>query len=166
VLLNILFLNEKNLNGQHTLDVIAGIGFPELLTTGFRAQLNQVQIGFKIGSFPFSESTYLTLSGEVYYHFGEHVLFTKRKITYIKVGLNYFKDENAWEKDVTVLVGISVGRDIYISRKMGINLDCGLFFKIKDFKMNKESFISSNSYELPTLSWVMPYVSLALFYRL
>jgi hypothetical protein len=166
MLLIILFLNEKNLNGQHTLDVIAGIGFPELINTGVRAQLNQVQIGFKIGSFPFCESKYLTLAGEVYYHFGDHPIFTKRKITYVKGALNYFKNENAWEKNVTVLIGISIGRDIYISHKIGINLDCGLFFKIKDFKMNKEHFNSSNSFELPTLSWVMPYVSLALFYRL
>ncbi len=166
MLLIILFLNENNLNGQHTLDVIAGIGFPELLNTGVRAQLNQVQIGFKIGSFPFCESSFLTLAGEVYYHFGDNLLFTKRKITYVKAALNYFKDENAWEKDVTVLVGISAGRDIYISHKIGVNLDCGLFFKIKDFKMNKEPFNSPNSIELPALSWVMPYVCVALFYRL
>jgi len=166
VLLIILFFNENNLNGQHTLDIVAGIGFPELLSTGVRAQLNQVQIGFKIGSFPFCESTFLTLSGEVYYHFGDHPTFTRRKITYVKAALNYFKNENVWEKDVTVLVGTSVGRDIYITHKIGINLDGGLFFKIKDIKMKKELFYSSNSVSLPALSWVMPYVAVTLFYRL
>jgi hypothetical protein len=152
--------------GQNTMDLTAGIGFPGFMNLGARAQLKQSQIGFTVGSFPFSKSTFLTFSGDYYYHFGDQLFFTRRKSTYAKVSLNYFKDENTWEKNIMASAGISAGRDIYISHKSGINLDGGLFIMLKDLKKNRAPLDSPDSLELPTLPSLMPYVSVTFFYRL
>ena len=148
------------------MDLTVGIGFPGLINAGVRAQLNQAQIGFTVGSFPFSEYSLLTLSGDVYYHFGSQSRFSERDITYVKASLNYFKDENESEKDFKGLLGISAGRDYYFSHKVGINLDVGLFFKLIEIKSDKVSYPSSNSRKISEWPLLTPYAAVALFYRL
>jgi hypothetical protein len=148
------------------MDLTVGIGFPGLINAGVRAQLNQAQIGFTIGSFPFSKYSLLNLSGDVYYHFGSPSRFSKRDITYVKASINYFKDENESEKDFKGLLGISAGRDYYFSHVVGINLDFGLFFKLIENKSDKVLYKSYNSREISEWPLLIPYAAVALFYRM
>jgi hypothetical protein len=159
----IIFISKgNNVYGQNTMDLTLGIGFPTLINAGVRAQLEQYQIGVSIGSFPFSDKTFLTLSGAVYYHFGDHSKYSKRDVTYVKASLNYYEDENESARNYTALFGISAGRDIYYSRRVGINLDGGLFFRIKNFEQVKDPSGAGNM----IIPAIMPYVSINLFYRL
>jgi hypothetical protein len=163
LMLLIVFLPKwNNVNGQRTMDLTLGIGFPELINLGIRAQLDQAQIGITMGSYPSGDKTFFTLSGDYYYHFGDRSKYSSRDVTYVKGSLNYFKDENESAKNNMILFGISAGRDVYYSRRVGINLDGGLFFRIKNIKQVKDPYSEGNM----TLPTIMPYVAVALFYRL
>ena len=165
-LLVIFFPKENKVYGQHTLDLTAGISFPELINTGVRAQLKQVQIGFEIGSFPVSDATYLTLSGNVYYHFAGHSSKSGRRLSFVRASLNYFKYEKADEKDVITFAGITAGRDIYFSHRLGITLDGGLVFTLKENKLYKDQVNNSWNKEISILSAFLPCLEISLFYRL
>jgi hypothetical protein len=162
----IFFLAGNRVNGQHTVDLTAGISFPELINTGIRAQLNQVQIGFSIGSFPASDKTFFTLTGDVYYHFAGHSSLSNRRLSFVKAFLNYYDYENTAEKDVITSFGIGIGRDIYFSHRVGITLDGGVNFVLNENKVQKNPVDNSWIKEDSILPMFLPCLEIVLFYRI
>jgi hypothetical protein len=165
--ISIIFFSMGNkVNGQHTMDLTLGIGFPQLLNVGVRAQLKQVQIGFAIGTIPGSDKTFLTVSGDVYCHFAGHSSKSDRRLSFVKASWNYFKYENTVEKDVINSIGIAAGRDIYFSHKVGMTFDGGIGYISKENKIQKNSGTNSEVPEYSILSRLLPRLEIALFYRL
>jgi hypothetical protein len=142
--------------GQDKLNIAAGIGFPELVNIGARYQHRQTQFGMNIGSFPSATEAYLSVSGDVYYHFGGFSGLSIRRPWYGRIGLNYLRREDkelySSSKYSYSYLQFRVGRDFNISKKFGIDFDLGIGIQI----------LNTERSDIP----VMPFTGLVLFYRL
>lgn len=163
-LLLLLFLGTaRNIAGQERLNITAGAGFPEALHAGARVQWPQLQAGLAVGSFPVADYRFLTLSGDVFFHFAGASRFSERRPVYARAGLIYFRDATPPYTDVYGYANLRVGRDLNVSEVLGFTVDAGLvyelFYKVvKDPGGVRDGYLSA----VPLL----PAVSLGVFYRL
>ena len=97
---------------------------PELIHVGFHKQLYQTQIGFSIGLIPDKKSI-LTVSGNVYYHFGGTSRLSNRRPWYVRFGLTYFREEDEYAVDKYGFISLRIGRDLNITKKTGIDINAG-----------------------------------------
>lgn len=149
---------------QEKINISAGIGLPELLNIGVRYQLDQAQIGLKVGSLPGNNDKLFSLSGDIYYHFGGLSDLSIRRPWYSKIGLNFFRDETEYTIFKYLYLDCRIGKDINLSKKMGINLDAGLGVQlILDKVKKKESY---SWFNLDLSFPVIPTLGLCLFYRI
>ena len=161
-----ILTNVYEVNGQDVLDITAGAGFPQLLNAGVRAHIKQAQIGFTMGSFPVSDESLLTLSGDVSYHFAGHSSFSDLHPWYGKVSLNYIKDENVKMKDAMTFIGPWIGRDINVNRRLGISLEGGFIFLIDEQHIDKVP-VEHSGWELNLdTPPILPCIQLTIFYQL
>ncbi len=131
------FSSGNQLLGQKKVDISAGIGVPELLNIGMRLQLDQIQIGFSIGSFPSEDRSYSAITGDFYYHFAGHSKLSNRWAWYGRGGITYQRKELvkptyldwAWTAK-ELYFNLRLGRDINISPNIGINIDAGASFSL------------------------------------
>jgi hypothetical protein len=117
---------------QERINLSAGIGITEGANIGMRYQLKQSQLGVTIGTFPYryNESTgvnlnYKLLGASYYHHFSGRSKFTNRKPLYFKTSVSYCA---AKEGDATykkAAIGLSLGRDLNLSRRTGFNISAG-----------------------------------------
>lgn len=152
ILISIIsFCCTNQLFGQEKINISAGIGFPEAINVGIRYQLSQTQLGISIGSFPAKDESIISISGDIYYHFGGLSELSSRRPWYARIGLNYFRDEkiSIWEYSY---FNLRVGRDFNISKKFGIELDSGIGLRLMD----------TSDWDIP----VIPSFGLGLFYRM
>jgi hypothetical protein len=135
--------------GQEKINLYAGIGVPEQFVLGPRFQFDQVQLGFGIGSSKYQ----LSISGEVWYHFGGSSQKSERKPWYIKGGLSKWIDYSE-EKDIYPLgFYFRTGRDFNLSNKVGLNFELGIIAG----KLANELYGNSS---------VLPSFGMFLFYRI
>ncbi len=123
--------------GQKMVDISTGIGVPELLNIGVRLQLDQIQIGFNIGSFPSEDRSYSSTSGDLYYHFAGHSKLSNRWAWYGRGGINYQRREltkptypNYHWSSKELFLNLRIGRDINFSPTIGISIDAGASFSL------------------------------------
>lgn len=124
------FLVSSQVLGQNKVNLTAGLGTPELLNIGIRYQLNQKQIGFSIGTLPAKGETYVSVSGDFYYHFSESSELSDRRLWYLRTGLNYYHNEQTILLQDYLSIYVRFGRDFNLSEKVGIAVDVGLTYQL------------------------------------
>lgn len=166
ILLIITFLisNVHQAPGQEKVNLTIGIGIPELLNFGVHYQLNQVQIGLSVGGLwpivPFKKK--ITISGDVHYHFGGYSKFSDRRPWYVRIGLNFMRENDEYRMADNILyLKTRIGRGIYISNKIGITIDIGAILKIFDEIERKSDIFTGQAYPV-----VFPSLGIGLFYRI
>ncbi|HSI78097.1 MAG TPA: hypothetical protein VK957_19525 [Lunatimonas sp.] len=159
-----LFSWNNQVYGQEKLNISTGLGMPELLNIGVRYQIDQTQLGLSVGSMPLgSNENIVSISGDVYYHFGGFSELSNRRLWYGRIGLNYLRDENVNRIDKYVYLNTRLGRDFNISKKIGIGIDFGAIFQLSnEVIMKKPSSGWSIGFDFP----VLPSLGIGLFYRI
>jgi len=138
---------------KEKVNITIGLGLPEALNIGVRYQLKQAQIGISIGTLPVKSESVISISGDVYFHFGELTKLSNRRPRYFKTGLNYIstESETAFEKFFFFISRI--GRDFVLSTYIGINIDVGIMFNL---------YYEGNLY----IDQLLPSLGLTAFYRI
>lgn len=164
LIITLIFSCGYQASAQEKLNISGGLGLPELLNIGVRYQLEQVQIGFSVGSMPYGSGEYLvSFSGDVYYHFGGSSELSNRKPWYGRIGLNYLRDESELVIDKYFYLTTRFGRDFNISRKIGIEIDIGAIFQLSNKEIRKSPPSGWDfNFEYP----VLPSIGVGLFYRI
>ncbi len=122
-----LFISGLTVHGQGKVNILAGIGYPELINVGLRYQLNQTQMGLSIGGFPSSEYTgdLLSFTGDFYYHFAGLSKFSDLRLWYGRIGVNCTR-ESLTEILISWNSNLRIGRYFYFTKNFGISIDGGL----------------------------------------
>ena len=135
--------------GQDKINIKAGFGIPELINAGIRYQLNQFQFGAYLGGYPINDNQ-LTASGDISYHFAGHSKFTERRPWYLRSGLTLVQDKNETYIYKDLYLNLRIGRDINLSKKIGLEIDFGTVFLLLHKKSRKEPASDWNNYENDT----------------
>ena len=154
-----LFSYGNQTSGQGKVNISAGIGLPELINFGIRYQFRQEQVGICIGTVPLRDEKLLSISGDLYFHFGEVAELSARRVWYAKVGLNYLSDEFKNSEDRWTYLNLRFGRDINISKNIGFEIDLGTLIQL----LHKEI--------PPSTGWdlnfpILPSFGINIFFRL
>jgi|SRR5665647_140065 len=122
LIIDFFLIPREQIFGQEKVFVSTGLGLPELLNVGIKYQISeQSKIGLSAGWWPSYSGTNISFSGDYYYHFGGSSEFSELRPWYGRVGLNWIP--NWWVDSY-----LRIGRDIYVSRSLGISLDAGLMY--------------------------------------
>lgn len=111
------------MNAQKSVNLIAGVGYPELVNIGARYIIDQGQWGASVG---FGGQSYSSVNGHILFHFGKTPSLSTRKPWYVKWNFTYLKGKDEYEKFNTSLLGMRLGREINITQSVGFALDFGL----------------------------------------
>ena len=112
--------------GQEKFNIAGGFGFPDLLNLGARYQIKQdtLQLGISLGLADYERA----ISGDLFYHFGGRSGLSNRPPWYFKGGItllsSYQQEEESSE--YAPILNIRLGRDLNISKRIGMNLEGGL----------------------------------------
>ncbi len=109
--------------GLENINFSAGFGFLDLFNFGFRYQLEQVQLGLYMGSFPRASNLEVIRSfiGDVSYHFGGFSKLSSRRPWYGKIGLGYIGETGEYY----IVLNTRIGREFNITDTFGISVDIG-----------------------------------------
>jgi hypothetical protein len=142
------------LSAQEKVNISVGVGVPEAINLGFRFQHKQAQLGISLGSFPLKDEKFVTVSADLYYHFGGISDLSERRPWFTRSGLIYILDKKATFTDKVLLLNLRIGRDFNISEKTGFEIDAGIGIRIL-------SDVESG-WDFP----VIPALGIIFFYRL
>ncbi len=157
----ILFSVPKVCSSQPKVNISAGFGFFEFLNAGAKLQWHQIQAGASIGTMPFlKDEKVFSLSGDLYFHFGDTVKYTSTKPWYVKTGISYFSDELPDFKDKFTFLNLRLGRDLNISPKMGIDIELGALIQLRYKTIPDEERLLD--FDLP----IWPAAGVSIFFRL
>lgn len=117
------FLSTGTFYAQKSVNIIAGVGYPELVNIGARYNVEQGQWGASIG---FAGQSYSSFNGHILFHFGKISSLSTRKPWYVKWNYTYLKGKDEYEKFNTSFLGIRLGRETHITQSFGFALDLGL----------------------------------------
>lgn len=156
--------NTIYLSGQKKVNIIAGIGFPELIHVGARYQSGQSQLGGSIG---YGDNSVYAFTGDYLYHFGKMSELSTRKKWYGRLGLSYLRAEDEYDIFKTLVLHTRIGKELNISRVLGFGVDAGLAFRI----FEEETEIKSGpgwdiNFDFGILEYVFPTLGLHIFYKL
>lgn len=109
---------------QDKFNISGGFGFPDLANIGVRFQVKQdtLQLGISVGI----GQEIQVISGDVFYHFGGYSKLSNRRPWYLKGGVNIIHETHEEFSDWGLLFNLRLGRDINLSKKVGLNLEAGL----------------------------------------
>jgi hypothetical protein len=139
LIINFLFSSGRQIFGQGKVSLSSGLGIPELINVGIQYRIEQTQIGIGFGYFPPSSSssdpyailswgTLKSLSGDIYYHFGK--LPKSSDLIdhpwYVRLGFAYTREERIDKDNNVFFLSPRIGRDINISKRVGIGIDLGI----------------------------------------
>lgn len=149
----------SSLFSQTRLGLNIGIGIPEAINAGFKAQHKQAEAGLFFGTFPISHQLY-TVGGHVMWHLlGESRHLTARP-WYLKADLIYYREENKfyiWEYWYS---GLRCGREFALNESLSVQLDLGFCALLKGEKIAKQPNSSGWNIDFP----VLPAGSVSVFY--
>ncbi len=146
---------------QEKVKLSVGFGVPELLNIGVRIPIKQIQIGFSFGTLPQKHKYLLSFSGDFYMHFGGTSKLSDRHPWYSRAGFNYLRSESSTLINKHIYFSFRIGREISISKKIGIELDIGPAFQLFYDRIEK-----TPTYYYGTPYGIFPSFGLAVFYRL
>lgn len=128
----------KSSFGQDKLFVKAGFGIPELINAGLSYQLKQFQLGLYVGGYPDKGYNTFSTTADFAWHFGGKSRFTDRKPYYLKLGVTYIRTESDLYITKADYLTLRIGKDINLSKRLGLALDLGTSFEIFFDKNRKE----------------------------
>jgi hypothetical protein len=133
----LIFCMEGQTSGQKKGDISMGFGFPELSNIRVRYNVyNQVGAGLSLGGFPRSSFVFgnwnnlVSVSGDLYFHFGRINSFTGKRLFYVNSGINFLMekpyrwDENWWNSY------LRTGGEIYSAYNFGVNIAGGFIYNL------------------------------------
>jgi hypothetical protein len=139
LIITFLFSSGGQIFGQGKVSLSSGFGIPELINVGVQYRIEQSQIGIGFGYFPqsiygydplsfLSWGTLISLSGDIYYHFGK--LPKSSDLIdhpwYARFGFAYAREERGDKDNSVFFLYPRIGRDINISKRVGIGIDFGI----------------------------------------
>jgi hypothetical protein len=139
LIITFLFRSGGQIYGQKKVSLSSGFGIPELINVGIQYRIEQTQIGIGFGYFPPSSSssdpyailswgTLISLSGDIYYHFGK--LPKSSDLIdhpwYVRLGFVYTREELIDKESNLFFLSPRIGRDINFSKRVGIGIDLGI----------------------------------------
>ena len=136
-LLVFLIAHNKQILAQEGASISLGYGLPELMNIGFQYQKSDVQIGFSVGTNPFEHNKF-ALSSALFFYFGKHSDLSERRLWHFRIGIDYLRDERKTVTHKYLLLDSRIGRDIYISRQVGIRVSLGLSYILEHEKIYKQ----------------------------
>ncbi|MGF1584821.1 MAG: hypothetical protein ACFCUM_05835 [Bacteroidales bacterium] len=141
-----------------------GAGAPELLHIGARYEFTQTQMGLSAGFVPENNRSNYALTADILRHFGGSTQLTDRLPWFVRGGLSYYYFESPSMISRDLYFSTRIGRDLNISRKFGIALDGGIFFRLAGSEDKKPAY--EDGFNLGIDTPVGPALSMVLFYRL
>jgi ribosomal protein L13E len=157
----ILLVDLSPIYSQNKIDLYTGFGIPELINAGVKFQSSQKQVGLSIGSRP--NEDIISVSGDIYYHFGGHSKLSNRRPWYVRGGLNILREETSYAIHKYVNLNTRIGRDFNISNKIGISLGAGILVGLFHDEIRKKP---KGSLEINLGFPVIPSLGISLFYRI
>jgi hypothetical protein len=157
------FIYVSQVHAQEKVNISAGLGMPDFLNVGIRYQLKQAQIGIGFGCMPLKDESLISVSGDYYYHFGGLSELSKRRPWYGRAGLIYVRDETETLIDKYLYFDLRIGRDINISKKIGIAIDAGADIQLLNAEVRKKP---ADYWDIGIDVPVIPAIEIGLFYRL
>jgi len=146
---------------QPKVNISAGFGVFEFVNAGVKLQWQQFQAGASIGTMPFlKDEKIFSLSGDLYFHFGDTVKHTSTKPWYVKTGISYFSDALPDIKDKFTFLNLRFGRDLNISPKMGIDVELGALIQLSHKTIPDEDRFWN--FNMP----IWPAIGVNIFFRL
>ena len=128
-------------HGQKRGDISLGMGFPELSSVGIRYQVfPQFRTGICAGWLPGTTfksggwNSLVSLSGDLYYHFGRISLFPERRIFYVNTGINFIQEKPINWKENWWNYYVRMGCEIHSTRRYGINIHGGVIYNLNPEK--------------------------------
>ena len=158
------FFSAKYILSQKKVNIIAGIGLPELIHAGVRYQMGQTQLG---GSFGYGGDSTYSINGDFLYHFGKVSDLSKRKRWYGKLGVGYNRSKSAYDIFKSLVLTTRIGKEYNISHVLGIGVDAGLTFLVYEENTEIKPKPGWNiNFDFGILEYVLPTAAVHLFYKL
>lgn len=145
--------------GQEKVNITVGFGLPEYLYTGARYQLGQSQVGMSIGT----HKDGFTITTDYFQHIAGSSEFSDRRPFYTRVGMTYLRDEGDIFIDEFLILALRIGRDFNLSKRLGLQVDIGSFFKVLHHETKKVSY---NYGRGASFNIFIPAFGVTLFYRI
>lgn len=167
-----LFCFSNNNLGQEKINLSIGFGIYELANVGVRYQFQQTQIGFSVGTVPWSDVRGFSVLGDIYFHFGDISELSCRKQWYIRLGLTYLHSKETFENSYLIknffYLNSRIGREFNISKKIGLYVDLGVNLEISSNRIDnipeptEPTCCQGGPYENP----ILPAIGVGIYYRL
>ncbi|MFN4916529.1 MAG: hypothetical protein ACK5HH_03640 [Ignavibacteria bacterium] len=117
---------------------IIGMSIPELLHIGVRYQMDDLQYGLNIGSFPTDNESIVTYSADVIWHmFGEKNALND-KPWYGKIGYTFMREETDFEINTWSYAHLRFGHEFALSNFIALHIDAGLMFELQHDEIEKK----------------------------
>lgn len=143
---------------------MVGFSLPELLHIGTRYQVNDMQYGLSIGSFPADNESIITYSADIMWHlFGEKNALNM-KPWYGKIGYTFMREETDFEINTWSYAHVRFGHAFALSNFIALHIDAGLMFQTMHQEIEKKPKNSwlNFDFEFP----VLPSVGITTAYSL
>lgn len=117
---------------------IIGMSIPELLHIGVRYQMDDLQYGLNIGSFPAENESIITYSADVIWHMfgGKNAL--NDKPWYGKLGFTFMREETDFEINTWSYAHLRFGHEFALSNFIALHIDAGLMFELQHDEIEKK----------------------------
>lgn len=117
---------------------LIGMSIPELLHIGVRYQMDDLQYGLNIGSFPAENESIITYSADVIWHmFGEKNALND-KPWYGKIGYTFMREETEFEINTWSYAHLRFGHEFALSNFIALHIDAGLMFELQHDEIEKK----------------------------
>lgn len=144
---------------QDGVNIHLGAGIPELINGSVRFQFKKAQLGFSVGIMPVKDESVTAFGGAGFIHFGENSRLSERPTWYGRFGLDFLRDANDRFTDKYLFLNMRVGKEIYFSKKFGLDFDLGLLFQLSHVRTGPDPWLDI---EFP----IVPSLGAGLFYKL
>jgi len=132
LLMYYIFAIPMTTNAQSKLNVGIGADLSEKYNISIRYQAEQTQYALGIGTSTGKYENILSISASWFYHFHGVSTYTSRRPWYGKVVMNYLRYEymyfSPYDRKNHFSIGLRVGRDFNLSKRLAINSDIGFNF--------------------------------------
>lgn len=123
-------LCETSAVGQESANLIAGFGMPEFVSLGIRREINPFQFGIYAGAAPNKPTRDFAVTTDMYYHFAGSAERFERRPWYVRSGITFIHDETDEFIKKSLYLPVKIGREIPISKKIGLQFDAGTMFRL------------------------------------
>lgn len=155
----LIFYCANPLFAQDKVNLYIGMGLPELINGSVRFQYKKAQLGFSAGVMPAKDERVTAFGGAGFMHFGGHSVFSDRPPWYARFGLDFLRDENEVSIDKFLYLNLRVGKEIYFSKKVGMDVDFGVMFQLSHTRIGPDPWLD---FEFP----ILPSLGVGIFYKL